>query len=69
MAKFCVGVVYRGLSNYVVEAKDEDEARELARKAFENADDPYPTGNEYEELVKIGDVLELDEEIELVTPP
>jgi hypothetical protein len=53
--KFCVPIVYKGLSNYVVEADTAEQARELAVAQFNNGEVTDLLGNEWE---SIEDVLD-----------
>jgi hypothetical protein len=62
--KYVVPIIYRGQANYVVEASSFDEAKILAREAFEHGKDTaeeVPLGNEWEEIEKFGTVEEADE--------
>lgn len=48
MKKFCVPIVYKGLSNFIVEANSAGEAMEKAVEEFNNGAMPELLGNEYE---------------------
>jgi len=56
MPKFCVPVVYTGLSNFVVTAKNKEAAVEAALVKFTNDEAPERIGNEYESIDHYGDV-------------
>jgi hypothetical protein len=63
MAKYCVPIVYRGLSNFIVEAESFEQAKVMAREAFahgKNTAQEVPLGNEWEQIEKIGVVEEID---------
>ena len=51
--KFCVPIVYSGLSNFIVEAESEADAVELARAKFNNGETPELLGNESENIESI----------------
>jgi hypothetical protein len=50
MARYEVRVVYRGLSNFIVEAATPEEAKEKAREMFNNGEEAPVLGNEWEEI-------------------
>jgi hypothetical protein len=56
MTKYCVPIVYTGLSNFIVETSSEEEAIEKARQQFAEGDVPDLLGNEYEDIERVGDV-------------
>lgn len=62
MHTFEVAVVYKGQCNFIVEAASEEEAEQIAREKFYNGDRPDDLGNEWEEIDRIGDAINLDAE-------
>lgn len=54
--KFIVPIHYAGICNFVVEAKNSEEAKEFAKNRFYLGEVPELLGNEAEEIVKVGDV-------------
>jgi len=62
MSKYEVGIIYRGLSNFIVEADNKEHARELARAAFINGEPPVIMGNEFERIENVSDVCSLEKD-------
>jgi hypothetical protein len=56
---FAVPVVYRGQSNFIVEAETPEEAKRLAEEKFKNGNLPDAFGNEWEEIEKVCDPEEV----------
>jgi hypothetical protein len=54
-----VPIVYRGQSNYIVEADSPEEAERIAKNRYHAADPPDELGNEWEEIERIGEVSEV----------
>jgi hypothetical protein len=61
MPKFCVPVIYSGLSNFIVEADNKEEAETKARELFRGGETPDMLGNEYENVESIGEIEQLKE--------
>ena len=61
MPRYEVPIYYRGLSNYIVDAENEEEAMRLAKIRFANGDEDV-LGNEFETIEKYGDITEPEEE-------
>lgn len=59
MKKFAVPVLYRGLSNFIVEAETPEKAKELARTDFHLGTEPDILGNEFEEIERVGEPEEV----------
>lgn len=61
MKKFAVPVIYRGLSNFIVEAETPEKAKELARTGFHLGTEPdiLILGNEFEEIERVGEPEEV----------
>jgi hypothetical protein len=59
MAKYEVPIIYVGLSNFIVEAETEEQAREKARLKFRGGEQPDVLGNEWEEIERIGEIQEV----------
>jgi hypothetical protein len=57
--KYCVYVLYRGTSNYIVEAATPEEAEEKAREEYANGAMPPLLGNEWEEIENISCIEEV----------
>lgn len=56
MPKFNVPIVYRGISNYIVEADTPEKAREEAIRQFNDGEVTlYLLGNEWEEIERVGE--------------
>lgn len=53
MPKFSVAVTYRGLTNFVVDAENAEEAEGIAQEMFANDDRPTTLGNEWAESESI----------------
>ena len=53
MPKFSVAVTYRGLTNFVVDAENSDEAEDIAREMFANDSRPTTLGNEWAESEEV----------------
>lgn len=60
MPKYEVPIVYRGQSNYIVEAATPEEAREKARLMFKNGEPPDELGNEWEDIDHYGEIEKVD---------
>lgn len=60
MAKYEVPIVYRGLTNYVVEAANESQARDVAEAKFKSGDCVDLFGNEWEEIERFGDIQKME---------
>lgn len=56
MPNFEVPIVYRGLSNFIVNAETPEAARELAIARFNDGDTPELLGNEWEEIDRVGEI-------------
>jgi hypothetical protein len=56
MTKYEVPVIYNGQCTFIVEAKNEQQARELAIVAFKSGDRPDEMGNEWEAFDRTGDI-------------
>ena len=54
--KFCVPIIYRGQSNFIVEADTPEEAEAKARTRYDNGDVGDELGNEWEEVERIGEI-------------
>lgn len=61
MSKYKVPIIYKGLSNFIIEAKDRIEAADKAMNLFKNGAPEVILGNEYEEVESV--LLEAIEEI------
>ena len=48
MAKYEVSIVFKGQTNYIVEASSEEEAEELGQGKYCNGDPPTILGNEWQ---------------------
>lgn len=57
--KYCVPIVSRGLSNFLVEANNTEEAKEEAIRQFNNGEIPASCGNEWEEIEQVGEIEEV----------
>lgn len=53
--KFAVPIVYKGLANFIVDAKDENEAKVKAAQAFNNGEHAESFGNEWEKIDQVCD--------------
>ena len=53
MPKFEVAIVYKGQTNYIVEAPDQESAEYIAIERFQDNADPDVLGNEWEEIQNI----------------
>jgi hypothetical protein len=52
--KYIVPIVYRGQSNFAVEAETPADAAEEARRLFKGGEPPTECGNEWEDIERIG---------------
>lgn len=57
--KFEVPIIYRGQSNYIVNARNKKHAEELALSKFYDGDDGVILGNEWESVEKIGKITKI----------
>lgn len=57
--RYEVPIVYRGQSNYIVEAVSKADAKKKARTCFNNGHKPDELGNEWEEIERIGEITEV----------
>lgn len=53
MSKFEVAIVYRGQTNYIVDAPDQETAEQMAEQRYQEYEAPDLLGNEWEEVEKI----------------
>jgi hypothetical protein len=53
MSKFEVAIVYRGQTNYIVDAPDQETAERMAEQRYQEYEAPDLLGNEWEEVEKI----------------
>jgi hypothetical protein len=61
MTNYEVPIVYRGQSNFIVEANSVEEAREKATDRFINDDTPDILGNEWEVIDRVGAITVVEE--------
>lgn len=59
--KYEVAIIYKGQSNFIVEADSPKEAREKAERRFKEGDTPDHTGGEWEEIDHICEPATIDE--------
>ena len=59
MKKFEVPVIYKGLTNYIVEAETPEEASRKANQLFRNSEGSVDLGNEWEEIDHVGEIKEV----------
>jgi hypothetical protein len=60
MKKFEVAIIYRGQANYIVEAKNKEEAEAKARVAYRDGTrEEFHAGNEWEEVDEVRRVEEM----------
>ena len=57
-----VPIVYKGKCNYIVEASSEQEAEEIARSLWGNGKAPTELGNEWEEIDRIGEIVQIEKD-------
>lgn len=57
--KYCVPIVYVGLSNFIVEGDSWEDAVSKATDEFNNGGTPELLGNEYERVERVGTVEEV----------
>jgi len=67
MPKFCVPIIYRGLDNFIVEASNKEEAKELASQAFLAGERPVSCGNEWENIETFGKIEEISDRPSMTT--
>lgn len=61
--KYEVPIVYRGQSNFIVEASSAEEAERIARERFELDAPADILGNEWEEVERVGVIKSIDIDI------
>lgn len=57
--KYAVALVYRGQSNYIIEADSPEKAKEEAEKQFKDGEPGVNLGNEWEEIDHFGSIEEM----------
>lgn len=62
MPRYEVPIVYRGQSNYIVEAADAQEAERIARAKFNGGDQSDELGNEWESIERVGEITALTDQ-------
>ena len=60
--RYYVPMVLRRQLNYIVEAQNEDEARQVAMQQFDAGVIPDECGNEWEEIERVGAIEQVDEQ-------